>query len=378
MLYRIRQNDRYGFIDETGTVVIKPIYDLIGEIRFGACVMVKEEKFGLISLNGDELLPPQYASLGIIGENRICISETQQFALAGFNGKLLTKFAYGGVFDFSEGMVLAYKGLKFGYLDEEGKEKIPFEYDFAESFENGYAMVKQARKTGLLNKSGIFEKAPSYDFYYVYENCYVINIGGTVYDDHVTGGKFGILSKNNIELTKPEFDFIGYFQQGEAVVMKDGLYGRIDEKGQLIVPINSKEPVRAVEKFQKVIKANKVGLTAIDGNEIIPSEYEDLMFYPESDLCWAKQNGLYGILTLENNFIVPPSFKLKTIYPIRKEEVHIEMPSGKHGLLAIPSGKWILPPEYDSIGVFKGSLVELEKDGRMSYANREGRIVWME
>ncbi len=30
------------------------------------------------------------------------------------------------------------------------------------------------------------------------------------------------------------------------------------------------------------------------------------------------------------------------------------------------------------VGVFKGSLVELERDGKQFYANRKGEIVWGE
>jgi hypothetical protein len=79
-----------------------------------------------------------------------------------------------------------------------------------------------------------------------------------------------------------------------------------------------------------------------------------------------------------NRFIVPPTFELRTLYPIQKELVHIELPSGKHGIFSLVTGEWILKPEYDYIGVFKGSLVELRKEGKMAYANREGKLVWKE
>ncbi len=88
-----------------------------------------------------------------------------------------------------------------------------------------------------------------------------------------------------------------------------------------------------------------------------------------------KENGLYGILNLKNIFIVKPSFELKTIYPIHKEYVKIELKNNKVGLLSIPSGEWLIAPLYDSIGVFKGMLVELRLGGKLSYANREGKTV---
>lgn len=379
MLYRIKQNNQFGFIDETGKVVVKPLYDLVGEFQFGACMVVQREKFGLISSEGNEILPTEHQYIGIIGQNRISMRGEGLTAMADFNGKCITGFEYGGIFDFSEGLAAAYKGLQFGYLNEEGKEVIPFQLEFAEPFRTGYALVKQQGKFGLINKQGHFEKKPVYDFCYSYENCYVVNIGGTIYDDHVSGGKFGILSKDNVELTKPSFDFIGPFDKsGITIVIQGELYGSINDKGEITVPIHFKEPVKTKEIFQRIMENKKTGLKKNTGEIIIPPIYEDLVVYPESLLCWARQNGLYGILNFENDFIIPPSFEMNTLYPIRRDQVHIELSSGKHGLLSISSGNWILPPVYDSVGVFKGSLVELKKDGRIGYANREGKIVWME
>ena len=378
MLYTIKQNNRFGFINEDGEVIIKPEFDAVREFFYGHCVVKVKDKFGLISDNGNYVLQPDYSNLFIVSENLLSIKENGKQALMNFQGALLTDYNYDGIFNFSEGLALAYIGLKFSYIDKNGIKIIPFEFDFAESFCQGYAMVKKGKKFGLINNEGVFESEPSWDFYSSYENCYVVNIGGHIIDDDIYGGKFGIVSKSNQIATGVKFDFIGKFLNGEALIRNNGLFGRINEVGIITVAIEHKEPVEDKQKFRNFEVDKKKGLIDDEGAKIIPAIYDFLQVYPEAGFCWAKQNGLYGILSLDNSFIVKPMFELSTIYPIQKDYVKVELKNKKFGLLSIPSGDWLIPPEYDSIGVFKGALVELRVNKKLSYANRNGKVVWSE
>lgn len=119
---KVEQTFKYGFIDETGKMVINPGFEsaeMFSDGMAGVCVgrgcyyraptdrSEAEEKWGYIDKTGAMVIPPQF----------------------------------GYVSTFHEGLAAVEIGDKWGYIDKTGKFVINPQYDSASQFENGVAKV---------------------------------------------------------------------------------------------------------------------------------------------------------------------------------------------------------------------------------------------
>lgn len=57
---RIKLNGKYGFIDKSGKIVIKPQFDNAGSFSEGLAAVKLDGKYGLIDKNGKIILEPQF------------------------------------------------------------------------------------------------------------------------------------------------------------------------------------------------------------------------------------------------------------------------------------------------------------------------------
>src|SRR5947209_13740768 len=125
-LYRIRLNNRTGFIDETGKVVITPRFRFVDDFSEG------------------------YAAVGI-GGGWAFIDET---------GKVRIEPRFQLAHDFSEGLAAVEINGKWGYIDKVGKFIIDPQFKEAGQFHNGYARVLIGNDSFYINSSGKRSEIP--------------------------------------------------------------------------------------------------------------------------------------------------------------------------------------------------------------------------
>jgi hypothetical protein len=143
----IEQSHRFGFIDETGKIVINPVYERVSSFSEGLAAVCsgpgcyfgtqntnKEKKWGFVDKTGKVVIVAQFADAG----------------------------------GFREGVANVSVGGKWGYIDENGKFVINPQYDSASPFENGLAQVgfkgsdkDSDFKRGYINKAGKYIWEPS-------------------------------------------------------------------------------------------------------------------------------------------------------------------------------------------------------------------------
>jgi len=116
----VEQTFKYGYIDETGKMVINPIFENAGDFHEGlAAVCVGD---GCYQDWGNPKEEPKW---GFIDKTGAMV--------------ILPQFSY--VTSFQEGLAAVSVGGKSGYIDKTGKFVINPQYDSAGAFENGVAQV---------------------------------------------------------------------------------------------------------------------------------------------------------------------------------------------------------------------------------------------
>ena len=68
----IRENKRWGFVNNRGDVVVSPRYDSTDVFKYGYARVMKNKKWGLIDKAGNEVVEPKYENI-FPGENGIFI-----------------------------------------------------------------------------------------------------------------------------------------------------------------------------------------------------------------------------------------------------------------------------------------------------------------
>ncbi len=133
--YIINDNDKYGFIDGCGNVIIKPQYEAAFEFSEGFAAVRYKGLYGYIDKAGNVVI----------------------------------KFKFNKAWFFQEGVARVKtsteKGLLWGYIDKKGEWVIKPQFNNAYSFLHGMAITSDDKKTNIINTKGNVLK--SFDKSYV-------------------------------------------------------------------------------------------------------------------------------------------------------------------------------------------------------------------
>lgn len=292
-LFTIKQNGKYGFIDNTGKIVINPQFDQVYGFREGLCAVCigvactdgnynestyVDRKYGFIDATGKFIINPQYdradyfsdglAAVWIkdkrgyidkTGKMVIPLSEQNPFGefSEGFvhtGSQYLDKTGkpafdpqktFGQTGDFSEGLawVQSNDRYAFGYIDKTGKVVIDFQFEPpqggtpATKFTDGLAVIGVRGKNGYIDKTGKIVINPQF----LYADPFSEGLACV----QVDGYKFGFIDKTGKFVINPQFDSAGRFKgsvgfsEGLAVVgvgsIPNTKYGFIDKTGKFII-----------------------------------------------------------------------------------------------------------------------------------------------
>jgi hypothetical protein len=213
----------YGYRDrQTGKVIVRPRFrDAAYRFSEGlAWVMDKQDRVGYIDTQGKIVIPPQY-------------SYTNQFTSAG----VVTTY-FGS--DFNGGLAKVCsvgESRKCGYIDRTGKVVIPLKFDeVAEKFSNGLAWVVINDRRGYIDKTGkIVIPLQSYpsvgDF-----NGGLAKVCSTD-NSRDSGKKCGYIDRTGKVVIPLKFDEVARkFSNGLAWVVINDRLGYIDKTGRVKIP----------------------------------------------------------------------------------------------------------------------------------------------
>jgi hypothetical protein len=265
------------------------------------------------------------------------------------NGVLKIPFIYDGMTSFEEGLSTVSINDKYGAIDKTGKIVIPLQYDGMASFSEGWAPVSQNGKSGFINKAGKLmefsktntqpsaDKKPAVAETYQFKEKlfdFFIAVNGAVpagNNGENTGGKFGVLSKDEKIIIPLKYDWITidtgnkvFFVQTGSNVFFSTKGTRIDttantrvgilnyEGKQLYPPTLSSYNVRPNRHtLVKDALTRKWGVLNTNYKTAVPFNYDLIYHFSDSGLA-ARKNGKFGIINLKNEILIP--FDYDTVY----------------------------------------------------------------
>src|SRR6185503_10002846 len=161
------ESGKYGF-RKNNEIIIPAKYDTVNKFEYGLARVKLDNKWGYIDEKGKVIIPikffwiepalflsfEEYEDDEPTGWYRMKLnSKADPWKFVDKTGKELLFEDY-SEFGYSEGMLEVVLGNKWGFADENGKLVIPMKYQQVKYFEKGRALVKLNNKWGIIDKTG--------------------------------------------------------------------------------------------------------------------------------------------------------------------------------------------------------------------------------
>lgn len=240
---------RWGFIDKSGKIAIKPAYQYVMSFSGG---------MALVAVNTRDGIAAGY----INREGVIAIPLSRKYV---------------NLRPFSDGLAAFKTSEGWGYMNNLGATAIKPNPKWVEAadFRENFASVRIGDKWGVIDKQGFLIIEQKYDFPVVFYNgMAAVSITGSA----------GFIDKNEKYIIEPHFDDVAIpFIAGNAFVLSEGRYIPVDNAGNLL----SDNGFRRLNPNYSEI---------MDYEKTVKSDYFDFIGYSEKILTkidTVSVNGLY-------------------------------------------------------------------------------------
>lgn len=326
----VEVDDKWGFIDTLGNMVIQAKYEYAGDFSGGRALVNEGGKAYYIDHKGE----PASLNLSrrVDGKDNWSVfadsdneyADGTKYAFTGENNNMITRYIYGGyqrtsylISDF----ICAKRGGKWGYINVKTlNEDIPFVYDYACDFSEGLACVFKGNKSGYINEKGqvvipiVYDKRPveGEDEAYPVINGFVRLL---------KANKWGFVDKKGHAITQFIYDDSRDFQEERAAVYKNHKWGFIDGTGRMVVAPLYDNVGDYFGGYARVNQGKKYGAIDKNGKIVIPIKYESMdhssnntLYYDTLEVkaskfnekCFSvESNGKWGVVDIRGNIIVP-------------------------------------------------------------------------
>ena len=313
----------------------------------GDYAVIRKKKKAVINRDFDTICPFIFDRISIILPNLITARIDDKIYKIDPIKKTSTEYDYYVYDSWGNGLYFAENELgKCGLIDSNGNAKTDFIYD------------------------GLFMAPPVSERYYKEINR---DIAIAFISD-----KFTYLSLDGKFPSHLTFDLGTYFQNDRAIVMKDGKWGVINEKGEFLIPL----------LYDKIIDEDFGESRDFEHRQIFPLMHGDSKYQANSDF-WVLQKFKRILRTLKNNIInaslngkwglvdltgrVINDFKYDYIKYL-DSGVATFSSAGKAGLIDT-SGRIVLEPKYDYIFISHNGIVTFRNNDLEGIISHTGEIL---
>ncbi|MCR4848100.1 MAG: WG repeat-containing protein [Bacteroidales bacterium] len=271
--FRSDENNKYGYKNNNGEILIEPQYDYTEPFMEGIAVVEKDDKYGMIDSKGNFVIEPEYDN-GIAYHNGYFILNNYIIDKKGNRSEVKGSKKYDGKDYFDQIIWLRGSDLVL-VIDKDPNYRYNHKKEQYLIHTDGTFVRQLDSDLNVDGYMGKFSMSPRYLFNQRIESsdgfndglCLIINskygIGGLLYNPDALYGyldrtgkivirpqykyahpfseglasvankryKHGYINTNGKWAIKPQYDFAGDFKNGLAFVCSDSFVGFIDKKG---------------------------------------------------------------------------------------------------------------------------------------------------
>lgn len=239
-LLPVRFNEKWGFINTQGEEVLVPKYNAIQYFKDGYAGFEYKDKWGVIKLEpvlstslAKKLRIKKGDRMDVISMNSSTIIDSsvnvknKEYRLV----EIITP-KYDWVSPFFDGFAIVCINNKKGAIDTLGNIIIPVRYDYIGHCSDGLFAFCQQQKYGFLDSKGNTVIPAKFS------TRVIGDIEYPPYDENKGEPCAEDYGDKSAEVF--DYDRIGFFHDGRALIQKDFKYGYIDKNGNVVIPIKYK------------------------------------------------------------------------------------------------------------------------------------------
>jgi WG containing repeat len=288
---RSKAHFKVGYINQSGSVVVDPIYDEGTCFREGLASVRVRSRWGIINTSGEFVVAPKSMGWCRFQDGLSAISVKGTWGIIDRTGNFVLKPKYDYLESFSQGRAVFRVGKfqerqrwRYGYLDKTGSEVTPAVFHNAHGFSEGLAAAKLGDLWGYINPSGVFKITPRFEGtrqgpYRPEETragCFANGLAPVW-----CGKGYGFADTMGNVVVEGRFDEAGSFHDNRALVQLGGCYGFVDLSGRILIePMFSYAsdfseglaPVREKKSHSGVLPP--CGFVDVDGNMVLQPAFE--------------------------------------------------------------------------------------------------------
>ena len=405
--------EKDGLIDVQGNIVVAPEYAIEEyALSYRVSQPQGQRQRGYYDKVSGFFLPPQYDAIDDFGTDSSLILAWQD-GLYGYlrrdTGEVIIPFQYNGEYEdswFSQGYAVAADNIRL--YDETGEAA-------AWGWET-HLINAQGEETVF--PQGIFPDGPVREG--VLRIGRELDAGEAAAQSGGWGEAYGLAKPDGTILAEPRYAYVSEAADGCVCFWDNGLCGHMDLTGKVIVPakyaIDLGGPVPEYHFSHGYAALEDIGdnwpetarwiLLDRDGNEIFsyPAQKEGIHFeligsVADNGCIWywlrtddsPSPDGSYGLLKIENgrvNKVTGPVFEDYGGWWFFGTNWQAQDLLFSQGLCAVrvgglwgyinEQGEMVILPQWDDASPFYQGLAQVIKDGRLSYIDSAGAVVWQE
>lgn len=318
-LYPFEKKDKWGYMNQEGTIVINPIYDYADDFNEGYAVVALGNLPCLIDANQKRYIDTgMYQYIGKYSEGlcsvmdykfkryyvnlkaeKVITLDKEIYDAGAFNSGLAKVSKKVDEVEKKFGVDITNMGFKFAYINNKGEYQCEFKYDDAEDLNEGTARVKVGKKFGLINAQCKEIVSPTYGSITEFnEDLAAIELDG----------KYGFINKQGEEAIKPQFEFAALFSEGLAGYSEKDKWGFIDKSGKVVIPALYDGVKPFGEGMAAIQQIGKWGFIDKTGKLMMNPFYENVGYYND-DVCPVQNKGKWGTINKEGRIVAPFDFE---------------------------------------------------------------------
>ena len=385
-LMRALKNGYSVVVTEKGKI-LPGEYQHINEFKEAlSSVKSKDNKWGFIDRSGKVVIPCEYEDAGNFSEGFAPVKKDGKWGYISRTGEVKIPFEFDKASDFSEEYAVVSKNGKAGFIDKNGVSPTGFVFHSAKPFRFGVAVAKKGDENHLINKKWetIYVSKSSISPFPVGENVLSLRAIVVPSPPLVNNDKV-ILRESDADRVYPEF------KNSLLVFEKNRKFGAIDTDGNIVAPAKFDWVSILKNGYLLVREGSKKGLMNKSGEYIlkIKPEYYDIRVLDSGK-----------IIALEGDTLKIISADLKKEVVVSDINMILGVRDGK--IIVQKAGKKVVLDENGAISVealvgkdpveeandnsskisvygrtcgFVDGLARVEQSGNILYINKSGNIV---
>ena len=195
---------KIGYINKKGELIVNYQFDEAGEFINGRAITASGEKCGVIDTSGKYVINPQYDDI-IYDKDFYIIKQNNRLGWCDKKGNIVINPQFKNALGFYDNELAPVQLLGsnlWGYIDKSGKLIINPQFDAALPFNNNMAMVISGKKIGFIDGKGLFKINPQFDDI---SKDYILNIFGKTEYSYVETDYFNAeIIADKINFQSPE------------------------------------------------------------------------------------------------------------------------------------------------------------------------------